>query len=127
MVGNQHLRHARKLGRTRRRRPAVVTRHENMKFATQRKGGRQRLGCRAPQRRIRMVGKKQNGHYKIPASVLSLPTSSATLPTLIPAFRVGGSAVLRTFKRGVMSTPKSSGVFTSNGFFFAFMILGSAG
>src|SRR5690606_32397831 len=73
------------------------------------------------------LGKKKCRHQRPPASFLSFSTSSATLPTLTPALRVGGSEVFRTLRRGVMSTPKSSGVFTSSGFFFAFMILGSDG
>ena len=88
--------------------------------------GKRLGGCRC-KFRARKLGKKKCRHQRTPASFLSLSTSSATLPTLTPAFRVGGSDVFKTLSRGLMSTPKSSGFFTSSGFFLAFMIFGSDG
>ena len=41
------------------------------------------------------------------------------------ALRPLGSSVFSTLRRGVTSTPKSAGVFSSSGFFLAFMMLGS--
>ena len=43
----------------------------------------------------------------------------------MPAERLGGSATFSVFRRGVGSTPRSSGYTVSSGFFFAFMMLGS--
>ncbi len=63
--------------------------------------------------------------YKTPASFFSLSTSSATLLTLMPALRPPGSSVFKTFSRGFMSALKSAAVFSSSGFFLAFMMLGS--
>ena len=49
--------------------------------------------------------RRRVSHQSTPASSLSLPTSSATEPTLTPALRLGGSVVFSTFRRGVTSTP----------------------
>jgi hypothetical protein len=43
----------------------------------------------------------------------------------MPASRPLGSAMDNTFRRGAISTPSASGVVSSIGFYFAFMILGS--
>ena len=43
---------------------------------------------------------------------------------LAAALAAGGSTVFSTVRRGVTSTPKSAGVFSSIGFFLAFMMLG---
>jgi len=56
---------------------------------------------------------------------LSFATNSATSFTITPPLRLGGSSTFRVFKRGVTSTPSSSGRVTSSGFFFAFMMFGS--
>ena len=58
------------------------------------------------------------------ASVLSLATSSATSATFTPPWRAGGSVTFNVVCRGVTSTPNSSTVRASSGFFFAFMMLG---
>jgi hypothetical protein len=42
----------------------------------------------------------------------------------MPASRIFGSAVAITLSRGTMSIPSASGVVSSIGFFFAFMMLG---
>ena len=71
-------------------------------------------------------GDDENGHVQItPASFLSFSTSSATVFTLMPALRLGGSSTFSTFSRGATSTPSASGAKVSIGFFLAFMILGS--
>ena len=58
-------------------------------------------------------------------SVLSLPISSSTEPTLSPACRFGGSATFSVSRRRLTSTPSSSGVLVASGFDFAFMMFGS--
>ena len=68
----------------------------------------------------------EDGHDQItPASLRSLSTSSATVFTLMPALRLGGSSTLSVLSRGATSTPSASGASTSIGFFLAFMMLGS--
>ena len=70
----------------------------------------------------------ENGHQITPASFLSLPKSSSMPSTShpYPACRFGGSSNLRVDEaRRATSTPSSSGVSVSIGFFFAFMMLGS--
>ncbi len=42
----------------------------------------------------------------------------------MPLLRRAGSMVFSTSSRGVISTPQASDVFSSIGFFFAFMIFG---
>mmetsp|Transcript_22629 Transcript_22629/g.76017 ORF Transcript_22629/g.76017 Transcript_22629/m.76017 type:complete len:274 (-) Transcript_22629:58-879(-) len=59
------------------------------------------------------------------ASFTSLSTSSSTLPTLMPAWRLGGSATCNTSSLGSSPTPRSSGESFSIFFFLAFMMLGS--
>jgi hypothetical protein len=58
------------------------------------------------------------------ASVRSLATRVATSGTLMPAERLAGSATFRVFRRGVTSTPRSSGLMVSSGFFLAYMMFG---
>ncbi len=84
--------------------------------------GRQR---RRLQRRVVVFGNNQNRHQITRASFFNLSTSSATEPTLIPPWRLAGSSTLSVMRRGVTSTPSSSGVIGTIGFFFAFMMLGS--
>ena len=59
------------------------------------------------------------------ASFFSLATSVATSGTLMPAPRLGGSLTFSVFRRGLTSTPRSSGLTMSSCFFLAFMMLGS--
>src|SRR5262249_31982770 len=89
----------------------------------QRRG--QRLVGGILQRRVVMFSNQQRGHQRTPASVLSFATSSATSLTLTPPLRPGGSAVFKTSRCGVRSTPVSDAFFSAIGFFFAFMMLGS--
>ena len=85
--------------------------------------GVQRGGC---QLAIIMVRKNQNAHDQITfASFFSLSTRSPTSDTLIPASRAGGSSTRVMARRGAISTPSSSALIESSGFFFAFMMFGS--
>src|SRR5690606_2186120 len=83
------------------------------------------------ERLVQMLGDEKNvGHGSLSfqitlASLRSFSTSVATSGTLMPAFRSGGDESLRIFTLGVTSTPRSAGVSSSTGFFFAFMIPGS--
>ena len=71
-------------------------------------------------------GDNEDGHDQItPASLRSLSTSSATVFTLMPDLRLGGSSTFSVLRRGATSTPSASGASTSIGFFLAFMMLGS--
>src|SRR5260370_6107639 len=76
-------------------------------------------------RMVVVVGDDEYGHQITRASFFSLSTSSATEPTLTPPWRLAGSSTLSVIRRGVTSTPSSSGVIGTIGFFFAFMMLGS--
>src|SRR5690606_34208159 len=97
-------------------------RDENVDIPAERCGGRHRFCDGVGKRLVIVVGDDENGHYRTPASFFSLSTSVATSGTLTPAVRFGGSVTLRTLMRAAMSTPKSSGVWTSSGFFYAFMM-----
>lgn len=59
------------------------------------------------------------------ASDRSFSTSSSTLDTMTPALRFGGSSTDITLNLGSTSTPRPSGVNSSIGFFFDFIMLGS--
>eukprot|EP01022_Parablepharisma_sp_SALTPOND_P004193 TRINITY_DN118_c0_g1_i10.p1 TRINITY_DN118_c0_g1~~TRINITY_DN118_c0_g1_i10.p1 ORF type:complete len:1227 (-),score=392.65 TRINITY_DN118_c0_g1_i10:741-4421(-) len=73
-----------------------------------------------------VFGNNECGHDQITlASFFSLATSVATSGTFTPALRLAGSTTLSVFTRGLTSTPSSSGLTVSSGFFLAFMILGS--
>ena len=122
-VGVQHPGDAGQPGGLFRGGAAVLAGDENMDLGAELARGRQCLGGGVLQGRIVMVGNQQR-HHRTPAS-LSFSTNSAADSSLTPAIRPGGSAVLITSRRGATSTPKSSGVFSSTGFFLAFMILGS--
>ena len=67
----------------------------------------------------------KDAHQITFASDISLETSSCTSATLPPPSRFGGSATCITWRRGAVSTPRSAGLTSSIGFFFAFMMLGS--
>ena len=75
--------------------------------------------------RIIVIGDDQDCHQMTPASFLSLSTSSATDSTFTPPSRFAGSVTLSVVRRGATSTPRSSGLISSMGFFFAFMMFGS--
>ena len=103
-LGEQHLAHAVELGRRLGRAPGVLAGDEHMHLAAQRLRCRQRLGGGVLEGLIVVFGNQQRRHQITPAS-LSLPTSSATDPTLAPAWRPGGSLVFTTLRRGATSTP----------------------
>src|SRR5205085_5758279 len=127
-IGEQNLADARELGGGLGRRLGARARDKHVDRVAQRCGCRERLARRRVQRAIGVLRQQKDRHRQsTPASVLSLATSSATLPTLTPAFRLAGSVIFRTLSCGAMSTPKSAGFFTSSGFFFAFITLGSEG
>src|SRR5690606_17196470 len=124
-IGDQHLRHALKLGRLLRHTPAVRAGDQHMNLAAQRGRSRDRFRGYRIESAVVVLRDNQGRHQITPASVFSFSTSSATLDTLTPDLRAGGSAVCSTLRRGAMSTPKSAAFLTSSGFFFAFMMLGS--
>ena len=104
VFGDQHPGHAVDLGggfaRGGGRAPGTERGH-----VTQGLGGGHGLGG-GVQRQFAIVhfGKEKNSHYTAPAS-LSFSTSSSTEPTMIPAARASGSAVLTISRRGATSTP----------------------
>ena len=125
-IGQQHLRDALKLRRVLRRVGCVVAGNQHMHIAaaSQRRGHRV-AGC-ALEAAMFVFGNDERRHGQITfASFLSFATSVATSGTFTPALRLGGSLTLRVFRRGVTSTPSSSGLKLSSGFFLAFMMLGS--
>src|SRR5690606_22498649 len=68
-------------------------------------------------------GDEENGaHYRTPASFLSFSTSSATLASLTPALRGGGSATLSVFRLGAVATANRP--LLPIGFFFAIIGFG---
>src|SRR5262249_57561344 len=79
---------------------------------------------RGLQRAVVVFGDDKDTHQITRASDFSLSTSSCTEPTLMPPLRFAGSSTFRVTSLGVTSTPSCSGVTTSIGFFFAFMMLG---
>ncbi len=103
-VREQDLGHAVELRRGLGDRLAVMTGDQNVHLGAERLGRGQRLGGRVLERVIVVLGEQKRRHQTAPAS-LSFSTSSATLLTLTPALRTGGSAVLITSSRGLMSTP----------------------
>ena len=124
VVCDEHFLHASELGCGLRHRRAALAGDQHMHRAADGGCGGEGLVRDAVQRLVVMFRDQQRGHQITPAS-LSLPTSSLAEPTLTPALRPPGSTVFRTVRRGLASTPSPSGVFSSIGFFFAFMMLGS--
>ena len=58
-----------------------------------------------------MRGDNEDGHVRsLPLRSCSLSTSSATVFTLTPPLRLGGSSTFSVFRRGATSTPSASGV-----------------
>ena len=104
-IRQQDLLDAVELGRGLGGRPAIMTGDQNVDVGAERLGGGQRLCGRIFQRLIVVLGEKKCRHQIAPASFLSLSSSSATVLTLTPALRTGGSLVLTTSSRGLVSTP----------------------
>ena len=76
-------------------RAAAFAGDQHMHVAAERLGGGQRLVGRILERLVVVLGNQKNSHPSTPAS-FSLPTSSATEPTLAPALRPPGSTVFTT-------------------------------
>ncbi|MPM70714.1 hypothetical protein SDC9_117672 [bioreactor metagenome] len=98
VIGDQHLRHAVKRREGGRIDARAGHQHRHRAELLRR---RQRLRRRVEAAHFR---NQKNRHQITPAS-LSLPISSSTEPTLMPAERPAGSAVFTTVSRGVTSTP----------------------
>jgi isochorismate synthase len=82
----------------------IVAGHQHMHLASHLgRGGQRLVGC-VLDGGIVVFCNEEDRHQSAPAS-LSLATSSAGEPTLMPARRFGGSSVLTSLRRGVMSTP----------------------
>ena len=124
ILGQQHLGDTRRGRRGLCRISAIGAGHQHMDLA-QLGGGGYGIQGGALQRLTIMFCDYQGGHQITFASFFNLSTSPATSSTMTPALRLGGSSTLRVSRRGVISTPKSSGESSSMGFFLAFMILGS--
>jgi hypothetical protein len=122
-VGDMHLADARDLRCGLRNSANVRSGDERMDFAQLRRGGdcceRGVLDLAAF-----MLDVNERLHATTP-SVLSLPISSSTEPTLSPAWRLAGSTTFSVSRRRAMSTPSSSGVLAASGFDLAFMMFGS--
>ena len=125
VIGQQHLGDAGDRRGGFRGGAAILAGHQHDQIAADGLGGGDGIEGRRLQAGVVVLGDEEDGHRQITlASLRSLSTSSATLFTLTPDLRLGGSATLRVFSRGEGSTPSCSGVTTSMGFFFAFMMLG---
>ncbi|CAG4904920.1 hypothetical protein R69919_03226 [Paraburkholderia gardini] len=133
-VGQQHLAHARDLRCRVRRALRVVARHQHVNITADLLCRSDRVQRRRLDRCAVVLCYYQIRHFvrllrvrdqSTLASVFSFSTSVFTSATLTPALRFGGSTTFSVFRRGVTSTPRSSGLSVSSGFFFAFMMLGS--
>ena len=106
IVGDQHLRHALKLGRRLGGGADICARDENIDGLPELERRGQRARGRIVQLPARDFRQKKGRHRQItPASSCSLATSSATDLTLTPDLRPGGSTVFSTLSRGETSTP----------------------
>src|SRR5215470_15868134 len=84
---------------------AILASNEHVDRSADGLRGRHRLGGGVLQVPVVVFGEDKGRHQRTPASFFSLPTSSATELTFPPALRTGGSVVLRSSSRGVISTP----------------------
>ncbi len=133
-IGQQHLRDARNPGCRVGGTASVVANDQDMHLTAAHFGQFNRGGNGAQRRALEgamiMLGYHKNvcecAHGQITfASLLSFATSAATSGTITPALRLGGSVIFKVFSRGATSTPRSAAFTISNGFFLAFIILGS--
>merc|ERR1712224_936448 len=126
VIGLQHLGHAFDVGRGGGDIGAVVAEHEHVD-----RGGAHLLGAGDRARgglvefAVEVVGDDQNLVAHSRPFSLSLLTSSSTDSTLMPPPRSGGATVLTVSSIAARSTPRSSRLVSSIGFFFAFMMSGS--
>ncbi|MOA21133.1 hypothetical protein D3C78_1416120 [compost metagenome] len=125
VVGDQHLGHAGDLGGRCGDASATLASDQQVDIATDLLSGSHGVQGRRCQRGVVVFGNDENGHQITFASFCSFSTSSATDLTLMPALRAAGASTLRIFTVEAVETPRASGVSTSNGFFLAFMMLGS--
>ena len=123
-IRHQHLGYPGNRGRRPCRAGALMSGDQDMDVTADLVCGADRIEDRRPDRAVVVFGDDQDGHQMTFASFLSLSTSSATVLTCLPAPRFGGSMTFSNFSRGETSTPRASGVSTSSGFFFAFMMFG---
>ena len=123
-VGGKHLGHAVNLCGGLGGRGAVVAGDQDMDVTTKGLPSGDRVVGAGVQGAVLVVCENKDAHQITFASFFSLSTSSATFSTFTPALRSAGSVTFNTLRRGVTSTPSSSGVILSIGFFFAFMMLG---
>src|SRR3546814_3624604 len=79
---------------------AALARDQQMHFAQLRGCSHDRQRC-VLYRRIVMFNPNQRLHHATPRA-LSLPTSSSTSATLMPASRLGGSATFSVVRRGAI-------------------------
>ena len=105
VVGEEHLRDAVELRRRFGDGARALARHQHMHGLAERLGGGERLVGGVLERLVVVLGDEKRRHQMTPASFLSLSTSSATVFTLAPALRPGGSVVFITSMRGATSTP----------------------
>ena len=103
IVGDQHLGDARDLAGGFRDAAYARAGDQRMDFAELARGG-DGGERRVLDRAALMFDPNQNAHATTPR-FLSLPTSSSTSATLMPATRFGGSATLSVLSRAVVSTP----------------------
>src|SRR5208282_5905882 len=88
--------------------------------------GRNRVQRCAPAHGIVVFADDKNCHDQITlATFRRLPTSSPAVASLMPAWRLGGSASRTVRRRGAMSTSSVSARTVSNVFFLAFRMFGS--
>ena len=104
IIGEQHLRHAGDfrggVGDT----LGALPGDEDMDVPAQRDRRSDRGEGRVLEDDVVVFGEDEAAHCTAPM-VFSFSTSSSTLLTLIPAWRLPGSTTLRTVSRGVTSTP----------------------
>src|SRR4051794_15016989 len=101
--GGIDLRHAGDLRRRLRDVIGIVARDQRMHFAELRRRGDRPKRCILDVAAV-MFDEDQNAHFAIPKP-LSRSTSSSTLPTLIPAWRLAGSTTFSVSSRRATSTP----------------------
>ena len=122
---DQHLTHAVELGGLLCDGAQPCPGDENIDIAADLTRRRKRLRRRGRERLIVVIGEEQDGHLENPRLVLELVDQRRHAIDLDAGLAVLGSASETIFSLGAMSTPSASGVVSSIGFFFAFMIFGS--
>ena len=125
MVGDEHLLDVRDASGMLRNVLHLMPRHQHRDVATNCMSSRDRVQCRRAERAFRMFCDYENGHQITFASVFNLSTSCATDSTLTPALRSAGGSTRSVLSVVSMGVPSVLAASVSNGFFFAFMILGS--